>query len=100
MARGEQSRRPRTVPVQGESVVTVRAYYDVWCDGPGPDGGGCLSWADQATSLLSVRDARKRAKRDGWVHKRGVGDLCPDCQERVAAHAALAEATAANAPKT
>lgn len=63
--------------------MSVRAYWDTWCDGPGPDGNGCLQWADEATSLDSARDARRRAKAWGWIFRRGVGDLCPDCQKRV-----------------
>jgi hypothetical protein len=62
--------------------VTVRPYYDVWCDGPGRDGDGCIKWNTEATGDTQS-EARKRSLATGWIYKRGVGDLCPECQRRV-----------------
>jgi hypothetical protein len=59
--------------------MSVRAYYDVWCDGE-----DCDHWAEWATSY-TLKAARQRAVEGGWTYKRGVGDLCPDCQEKAAA---------------
>ncbi len=58
--------------------MSVFPYYDVWCDGPGPAGDGCDDWCRSATGP-TVREARRLAREAGWVHRRGVGDLCPDC---------------------
>ncbi|MEU6365704.1 hypothetical protein ABZ876_08105 [Streptomyces sp. NPDC046931] len=32
-------------------------------------------------SASTVREARREAKRMGWVHKRDGRDLCEDCQD-------------------
>lgn len=67
--------------------MSIRAYYDVWCDGFGPDGtepGDCGNWAEGATAMEyeGKRRARKRAiSEHGWTHKRGIGDLCRSCFE-------------------
>lgn len=69
--------------------MSIRAYYDVWCDGVG-DGiepGDCGQWAEGATTIeyegRSV--ARRRARRAGWTYRRGIGDLCPRCEARYSA---------------
>lgn len=64
--------------------MTVRAYFDVWCDGYGPDGeepGDCGQWAEGATALEYEGKgmARTRAKLKGWKLLRGIGDICPSC---------------------
>ena len=66
--------------------MSVRAYYDVWCD---IDGRLCVGWAEGATSSgrHARRDARRAAKELGWSLIRSEGkllDVCPACrQERV-----------------
>ena len=50
----------------------VRAF--VFCD-------GCQQPMDYSTvpSASTVSEARRDAKRSGWVHKRGGRDLCECC---------------------
>lgn len=62
--------------------MTVRAYFDVWCDVESPR---CTGWADGATALQHEgrSRARKRARAMGWKPYRtesgARGDACPDC---------------------
>lgn len=50
----------------------VRAF--VFCD-------GCQQPMDYSTvpSARTVTEARREAKRSGWVHKQGGRDLCEYC---------------------
>lgn len=64
--------------------MSVRAYYDVWCDGigDGEEPGDCGNWAEGATAMEyeGKRMAVKRAKREGWKRTKDGRDLCPRCQ--------------------
>ncbi|MFF7795611.1 hypothetical protein [Streptomyces sp. NPDC007991] len=53
----------------------VRAF--VFCD-------GCHQPLDNSTvpSARTVGEARREAKRDGWVCKRGGRDLCEYCAQQ------------------
>lgn len=44
---------------------------------------GCDEVYDTSTipSARTLTEARRDAKRDGWVHKRDGRDLCPICKE-------------------
>lgn len=66
--------------------MSVRSYFDVWCDGPDPEGCPRGDWCVGATAD-SAREARAGAKQLGWVYRSGVGDLCPRCQKIIAAAA-------------
>ena len=61
--------------------MSVRAYFDVWCDIEGPR---CRGWCEQATAMEyeGRQKARWRAKREGWVVIQRDGkrlDVCPNC---------------------
>ena len=60
--------------------MSIRPYYDVWCD---VEKDGCIGWEQQATSSTR-RDAWRRAKACGWKSKRVAGKtihVCPNCQK-------------------
>lgn len=50
--------------------MSVRAYYDVWCD-----ADDCLLWCEGATAS-TPRQARRNAARMGWTYSRKHGDRC------------------------
>lgn len=54
------------------SAMSVRVWYDVWCDGP-----GCSAWSDLGGGRTRSL-ARAMAKRYGWTRKGGQ-DFCPKC---------------------
>ena len=66
--------------------MSVRAYYDVWCDAILDDGETCGEWCEQATSD-DAKIARRRARAYGWKPLRlpdgKRGDCCPDCHARL-----------------
>ena len=61
--------------------MSVRPYYDVWCD---IEDERCIGWEQTATSPTR-RDVRPIAKAHGWSTIRRDGktpDVCPNCKDR------------------
>lgn len=54
-------------------------FVELYCDGPGESGKGCP--ASHSDMEPTVREARVKARSDGWVVRDGL-DLCPDCRKR------------------
>jgi len=61
--------------------MSITITTDIFCD-------SCQDWTDGACGgggMTQTQEARRNAKRKGWVYKKIDGkmvDVCPDCQSK------------------
>ena len=60
--------------------MSAHQLFQIFCDAD--------EWCDEcADSVVSIADARRKAKEDGWIVGRGVmPDLCPEHRKEYEGH--------------